>query len=74
MPDNEFTKRGVTMSVYAVPKKEPYVISEEEARRIASTPRNEEAHQRAKELANEFRATCLKKGAEARARRLMRRW
>lgn len=57
-------KEQAQMSIYAVAKKEPYVITSEERKEIFSTPKNMEARARMIASARLLETTCLKKGQE----------
>mgnify|MGYP004698803051 FL=1 len=64
-PDDKPTKKeDMLMSIYAVAKKTPYVISAEESKAIFSSVPDAKAQKAIADSARLFENTCLKKGTE----------
>ena len=73
MTDTDYIERGADMAVFAVAKKDPYIISSDEAKIVFSASRNVDAQRRATESASRLQATCLKRGSEIKAVRATRK-
>ena len=69
MPDKNYTERGADMTVFAVAKKDPYIISSDEAKIVFSAVRDADTQRKVSESASRLQTTCLKRGAEIKAAR-----